>query len=308
MKNNKKIMLSLAMVAIIAVAAIGIGYAYTATTSNTGNNVSTEYIVINPSVDGTTPAYSGAINTNIQWNTENNGGTVTYTLANTITGGVLDGYQQTNTFYLKVNPTGVSDNTTFNLTVKGTNGVDFTNYQYMIVFGAGISVEAADTDAGIANPSSVAASHAVAFENETGAVYSPTTPMSITTVSTVSMTLFVKPKVTITGTVSQALSAATLQFVLEHNPVTALAVEGGSTVDLTTSSNPVEKTIIITPAGATDKRIEATSGNNNIATVVASNNVVTITPQAAGSTTVTVSAADGSGVQTIITVNVTTAV
>ena len=313
MKNNKKVMLSLVMVAIIAVAAVGIGYAYTASTSNTGNTVSTEYITVYPSNDGTAVEYTGAIHTNIQWNTVNNAGTVGYTLANTVSEGILEGYQQTNTFYLKVDPTGVNSGTTFNLTVKGVSGVDFTNYQYMIVFGSGTGADdaaaaaAADADAGISTPTTVVSAHAVELVSGSGAVYSPETPMSTTTVKTISMTLFVKPKVTITGTVPQALTEATLQFVLEHNPVTALAVVGGSTVELTTSSGPVEKTITITPAGATDKRIEAASGNNEIATVAVSNNVVTITPHTVGSTTVTVTAADGSGVQIAITVNVTAA-
>ena len=56
MKNNKKIMLSLAMVAVIAVAAVGIGFAYQASTSNTDNNVEVKFYKIGVK-DGSSVAF-----------------------------------------------------------------------------------------------------------------------------------------------------------------------------------------------------------------------------------------------------------
>ncbi len=51
MENNRRVVLSLALVAIIAVAAIGIGYAYTASVSNTGNNSDVDYLTIKSLTD-----------------------------------------------------------------------------------------------------------------------------------------------------------------------------------------------------------------------------------------------------------------
>ena len=51
-----------ATIAVIALVAVGIGYAYTATTVNSGNNVSTEYITL---VQGGTGAYQFASGDNI---------------------------------------------------------------------------------------------------------------------------------------------------------------------------------------------------------------------------------------------------
>ena len=100
MKTNKKMMLSIAMVAIIAVSAIGIGFAYTATTSNTNNSANSEYITI---VQGGAGAYQFANAAKIYWNSSDartGAGTVydpyvittTYTLADTVDTTTFSGY------------------------------------------------------------------------------------------------------------------------------------------------------------------------------------------------------------------------
>ena len=88
MKNNKKIMLSLAMVAVIAVAAVGIGFAYTATTSNTGNTAGVEYYKIGVNtgagaISTTSDDYIGSFTSGITYDTMNTGGTITYTIDGT---------------------------------------------------------------------------------------------------------------------------------------------------------------------------------------------------------------------------------
>lgn len=69
MENNKRIMLSLAMVAIIAVAAIGAGYAYTAMTTNSGNSASSEYITL--AQDGNAAYKFTGDTAKVYWDTEN---------------------------------------------------------------------------------------------------------------------------------------------------------------------------------------------------------------------------------------------
>lgn len=68
MDNNKRITLSLAIVTIIAVAAIGIGYAYTASTINSGNTATSEYLTL---VQNGSGAYMFTTNghSEVEWNT-----------------------------------------------------------------------------------------------------------------------------------------------------------------------------------------------------------------------------------------------
>lgn len=72
MKNSKKVMLSLAMVAVIVVSAIGIGFAYTASTSNTSNTVDAGYLkaTLRDSTNNSAAAYVSNFSGSIKYNTE----------------------------------------------------------------------------------------------------------------------------------------------------------------------------------------------------------------------------------------------
>ena len=222
--DSRKVSL-FATIAVIALVAVGIGFAYTAATNNTGNNVTSEYIVALPSTDGSSAAYTGAITENIEYNTVNTGGTVTYSLTNPVSGeGQVGGYQLVDTFYVIVKPNGVTSAKDFKLTVaeSTTSKIDHTDYLYKMVFGSGATKEAANTDAGIGNPTSIAEAHTVVF-NGGGAIYNPATPMSTSGSDVIiSITLFVKPDTELTsvglpvGTqLPKAWDAAGLQFTIE---------------------------------------------------------------------------------------------
>ena len=82
--DTRKITL-IATIAAIALVAVGIGYAYTAMTENSGNTVSSTYMVVTPNAAATGEtdgAYTGNLSDyNITYSTKNIAGTVTYELA-----------------------------------------------------------------------------------------------------------------------------------------------------------------------------------------------------------------------------------
>lgn len=63
--DTRKVTL-IATIAVIVLIAVGVGYAYTASTQNTGNTVTTEYITL---VEGGDGAYKFSNNYEIEWNT-----------------------------------------------------------------------------------------------------------------------------------------------------------------------------------------------------------------------------------------------
>ncbi|MBO4552553.1 MAG: hypothetical protein J5673_05090 [Candidatus Methanomethylophilaceae archaeon] len=156
MKNNKKIMLSLAMVAVIAVAAIGIGYAYQASTQNSDNQVDSEYLTIVPTTDGSTgEIYSNSFDKKIAYDTEKIEGNVKYSLAEELRT-TVDGRQaiEIGTLYLTIDHQNATTPAAYDLNIKATvegvgSGLDVTNFLYKVAIktGTGANVGAAKSAA-----------------------------------------------------------------------------------------------------------------------------------------------------------------
>ena len=152
MKNNKKIMLSLAMVAIIVVAAVGIGYAYQASTQNSGNSVAPGYMQVTLTNTGGTAAYSDIFDGNVLYDTvvteELSAEKITYTLtpgqltamsdkkkySDGTAASDIKAKQIGNTLRLNISETGTNANENFYVEMTNVLGSMSANYTYYIGF------------------------------------------------------------------------------------------------------------------------------------------------------------------------------
>ncbi len=314
MKNNKKIMLSLAMVAIIAVAAIGIGYAYTATTSNTSNNVGVDYIEIKPSADGSSSSYSAAMtveNSVIEWNTETiSDSKVLFELANPSDATNVNGYQKVGSLYVLVLDSTAADGTKFILNVSSSTGLNTTYYNYKLVFGHGTDKTNADSSA-TTNASSGTVDKDWVNYTGTAIAYNPSTPMAKGEASVIKMDVYVAPTdaltttgLTVGASLVKPLTDADFRFSLSTQYT--VVITAGSNMSITTSNGTqkvdigtaianitvkagAEKTFASNYMGATDGHGTLSNGLTFTVNGTGTGNSITIqgTPNASGTIALT---------------------
>ena len=150
--DTRKVTL-IATVAAILLLAVGIGYAYTAITENSGNNATSEYLVVTPS-DGADPAYSDSFDKEIAYDTVKISGKVKYSIT-TSEQVTLDGNKvaEIGTIYIIVDQTKTKA-TTYDFNFMATSGtIDTTHFVYKVSTktGSGANAGAAQTAAAAAS-------------------------------------------------------------------------------------------------------------------------------------------------------------
>ncbi|AMK13553.1 hypothetical protein AUP07_0499 [methanogenic archaeon mixed culture ISO4-G1] len=149
-----------ATIAAIALLAVGIGYAYMASTSNTGNTVNSEYLLISQNGNDLAPKYSNTFNKSVEFNTETtfvdttepaDGVPDTEKAQYTLTGNNVETYTtkfvNLGTVYLTVDQHNSSQNYNVIVTVEGKTGLDTTTYNYYAQFNVGTSSTESDAKA-----------------------------------------------------------------------------------------------------------------------------------------------------------------
>lgn len=333
MENNKRITLSLVLVAIIAIAAIGVGYAYTAMTTNSGNSASSEYITLTQGGEG---AYTFADNQNIYWNTSDYFDSTEnkYYTDFSLTGNVdtttfsgLTVVQLGKSITLTTTQTGgtLADTldcilTCENFTKRTNEGdiyliatVNSTDYLFKLTanntFTRGTVTNGSFTPSSPESHSFPIAKNGTAYYTTEVKVYYA---METTGVIKIEHTKGGEP----IGPSTKPIDNATLTFTINanggNNPDTTPLL--GMTVDkvamtLTVSGATETANITLNPANATNKAIDVSSSNENIATASmnAGNNTVTVTPgETTGTAVITLVSQEGS-YTAHITVTVTAA-
>ncbi len=224
--DTRKVTL-VAVIAAIALVAAGIGYAYTASTSNSENNTGMEYVVLKPSANGTTASYNGALteqNNKVTWNTVNQAGSVTFTLANGSSDVKVAGYQKVGSIYLLPDYAEAKDDTKFQLKVSATGTSN--DYNYKLVFGYGANAAAAASNSAL-NATEDSGHDDAAVKDFSGSevTYTASTAMIKSNATVMIVDIYVKPNsessaftnvaIASIGNIPDAITNGTFTFTLE---------------------------------------------------------------------------------------------
>lgn len=133
---NTRMITMAATIAAIALLAIGFGFAYNAYTSNTGNTVTSEYLIIVPS-DGTDTVYSGSFTEDIDLDTRTIAGDkVVYSISDPETIGGHK-YGKAGEVILTVDETHSTEDYNLSVIVESGTGLNLTDYAYYALFEIG---------------------------------------------------------------------------------------------------------------------------------------------------------------------------
>lgn len=278
---------AVAVIVMCAAGLVGAGYAYTATTTNSGNNATTEYIEIHQDGNGAYTFTSGGT-TNVKWNTTDYKSGENYytdftldtaTSPTAIQGTSYNLVQVGQDITIKtaqtggtpasincaIGASGFTYNANSALFIKVTVPTNEPTYTYMKLTETGFKTWNNGSWSGAASFEVVYQN--TAFLDSTVQVFYgiPAEPGYIH-VQHVKGTAAVGPSVGITG--------ATLTFritTVADTPVTGVAISS-ATLDLTTQSQDTQLTATVAPAGdpptgATNKNVMWSSSNENVVTV-----------------------------------------
>lgn len=148
-KMNDRLITIIATISAIALVAIGVGYAYTAMTTNTGNTVTSEYLLVVPS-DGTDSAYSGTFNGSVAFDTRtvltDKGQGQNPRYVEEVEYSLEDGsfvtisnheYASMGQIYLTIDEQQSDENYNVSVIVDDGDGLNMTDYSYYIMFKIG---------------------------------------------------------------------------------------------------------------------------------------------------------------------------
>lgn len=235
--DTRKVTL-IATIAVIALVAVGIGYAYTAMTTNSTNNVGTEFITISPSADGIESNYASALttlNSNVEWSTNTiSDSKVTYVLANPDTATQVAGYQKVGSIYVLVDDDLAASGKKYVLSVNSTTGLNTTYYTYKLVFGYGTDAPAASAMAVTNATSGTENKEWVSYTGD-AATFAPSTTMTKENTEVICMSIYVKPTDSLTSDglaknaeLPKALNDANFVFTLKTLVTVTFNANGGT--------------------------------------------------------------------------------